>query len=338
MNLKILILPGDGIGTEVTRAAVRVLRRRGQEIRNHTLNLSEGLLGGIAIHKTGTPVPAGNRATQPLAADATLMGAVGLPGVRQRTAREAPRKRPARNSQGAGRLRQSAPGAHVPGAARFFAAQEPSGGRHRHDHRPRADRRPLLRHAARHLRRRRGDAGGQHHDLHARRNRARRPHGFPPGARRAARRSPPSTSRTCWRIRSSGAKWSSKWRKQYPDVELDHLLVDNCAMQLVLNPQPLRHHADRKHVRRYPERRRRGAGRLHRHAALGFLGDQKPPAPGSGCTSRCTARRPTSPARTRPIHSAPSARWPPCSNTVSADEGSRGGETRHRKGSRIAAT
>ena len=37
---------------------------------------------------------------------------------------------------------------------------------------------------------------------------------------------------------------SQLWRKvvieiarEYPDVELDHLLVDNCAMQLVLNPR-----------------------------------------------------------------------------------------------------
>ena len=69
---------------------------------------------------------------------------------------------------------------------------------------------------------------------------------------------------------------SQLWRKvvvevatEYPDVELDHMLVDNCAMQLVLNPQALRRRADREHVRRHPERRRRGAGRLDRHAAVG---------------------------------------------------------------------
>ena len=31
--------------------------------------------------------------------------------------------------------------------------------------------------------------------------------------------------------------WSSKWPREFPDVALDHLLVDNCAMQLVLNPR-----------------------------------------------------------------------------------------------------
>jgi 3-isopropylmalate dehydrogenase len=77
MNLKILILPGDGIGTEVTRAATQVLNAVAKKF-GHTLELSEGLLGGIAIHKTGTPFP---KETEELAlkADATLMGAVGLP-------------------------------------------------------------------------------------------------------------------------------------------------------------------------------------------------------------------------------------------------------------------
>ena len=77
MNLNVLVLPGDGIGTEVTREAVRVLQHVAAKWK-HTLNLSEGLLGGIAIHQTGTPFP---EATAKLAAsaDATLMGAVGLP-------------------------------------------------------------------------------------------------------------------------------------------------------------------------------------------------------------------------------------------------------------------
>src|SRR4051812_35810577 len=77
MNLNGSVLPGDGIGAEVTREAVRVLRHVAAKW-NHTLNLSEGLLGGIAIHKTGTPFPE-ETAKLAAAADATLMGAVGLP-------------------------------------------------------------------------------------------------------------------------------------------------------------------------------------------------------------------------------------------------------------------
>src|ERR1700730_15189558 len=77
MNLKVLILPGDGIGTEVTGAAVEVLKTVCKKF-GHTLELTEGLLGGVSIHKSGTPFP---KETEELAvkADATLMGAVGLP-------------------------------------------------------------------------------------------------------------------------------------------------------------------------------------------------------------------------------------------------------------------
>jgi 3-isopropylmalate dehydrogenase len=77
MNLNICILPGDGIGVEVTREAVRVLQTVTSKF-GHTLTLSEGLMGGIAIHKTGSPLP---QETSDLAlkADATLMGAFGLP-------------------------------------------------------------------------------------------------------------------------------------------------------------------------------------------------------------------------------------------------------------------
>src|ERR1700694_740425 len=77
MNLKILALPGDGIGAEVTREAVRVLRHVARKWK-HSLDLTEGLLGGIAIHKTGNPLPE-ETVRLASAADATLMGAVGLP-------------------------------------------------------------------------------------------------------------------------------------------------------------------------------------------------------------------------------------------------------------------
>ena len=77
MELNVLVLPGDGIGAEVTAEAVRVLNRVAAQYK-HTLNLTEGLLGGVAIHKTGEPLPAETERLA-LAADATLMGAVGLP-------------------------------------------------------------------------------------------------------------------------------------------------------------------------------------------------------------------------------------------------------------------
>src|SRR5581483_11063944 len=45
---------------------------------NHSVKLTEGLLGGIAINKTGTPFPPQTE-TLSQEADATLLGAVGLP-------------------------------------------------------------------------------------------------------------------------------------------------------------------------------------------------------------------------------------------------------------------
>src|SRR6266478_7764214 len=77
MQLNVLILPGDGIGAEVTREAVKVLEHVAHGF-HHQLSLSQGLLGGVAIHKTGTPLPQ-ETVDLALKADATLMGAVGLP-------------------------------------------------------------------------------------------------------------------------------------------------------------------------------------------------------------------------------------------------------------------
>jgi 3-isopropylmalate dehydrogenase len=77
LKLNVLVLPGDGIGAEVTREAVRVLRVVAEKWK-HQLTIKEGLLGGIAIHQTGTPFPPETEKLS-LKADAVLMGAVGLP-------------------------------------------------------------------------------------------------------------------------------------------------------------------------------------------------------------------------------------------------------------------
>jgi 3-isopropylmalate dehydrogenase len=76
-NKKLLVLPGDGIGPEVMRETRRVidwLDRR----RTVTFDISEGLVGGIAIDSTGSPCP---DATVEAAkqADAVLFGSVGGP-------------------------------------------------------------------------------------------------------------------------------------------------------------------------------------------------------------------------------------------------------------------
>src|ERR1700734_1993001 len=94
MQLNILLLPGDGIGTEVTREAVKVLQHVAKKF-GHRLTLNEGLLGGIAIHTTGSPLPP-ETVELALKADATFLGAVGLPEFDN----IAPEKRPERGLLG----------------------------------------------------------------------------------------------------------------------------------------------------------------------------------------------------------------------------------------------
>lgn len=78
MQLNILALPGDGIGVEVTREALKVLDRVADKF-GHKVSRKDALIGGIAIQKTGVPLPDETRRLA-IEADATLMGAVGLPG------------------------------------------------------------------------------------------------------------------------------------------------------------------------------------------------------------------------------------------------------------------
>jgi 3-isopropylmalate dehydrogenase len=77
MKAQIAVLPGDGIGPEVTAEAVRVLEAIGKRF-NHQFQMQQALLGGCAIDATGTALP---KETVEVcrAADAVLLGAVGGP-------------------------------------------------------------------------------------------------------------------------------------------------------------------------------------------------------------------------------------------------------------------
>ncbi|WP_439477913.1 3-isopropylmalate dehydrogenase [Brevundimonas sp.] len=73
----IVILPGDGVGPEVTDAAQAVLTVIG-DFFEHKFRFHEHLIGGAAIDATGDPLPA-ETVEACLAADAVLLGAVGGP-------------------------------------------------------------------------------------------------------------------------------------------------------------------------------------------------------------------------------------------------------------------
>ena len=74
---KILILPGDGIGTEIVAQALKVINSLNA---NHEMGMSlvHGLLGGIAYDETGSPMPDETIKTAK-SCDSILLGAVGGP-------------------------------------------------------------------------------------------------------------------------------------------------------------------------------------------------------------------------------------------------------------------
>jgi 3-isopropylmalate dehydrogenase len=234
MNLSILTLPGDGIGVEVTREAVKVLEHVAARY-SHTLSISEGLLGGIAIHKTGNPFPDDTRDLA-MKADATLMGAVGLPEFDNAP----PEKRPERGLLG------------IRKALGVYANLRPV-----RSYKALVDSSPLKNELVdgtdmiivREL------TGGLYYGT---------PRGISgSGPEERAVNTMVYTRAEIERVthmafelarkrrkkvtsvdKSNVLENSQLWRKVvvevaagYPDVALDHMLVDNCAMQLVLNPK-----------------------------------------------------------------------------------------------------
>jgi 3-isopropylmalate dehydrogenase len=213
---------------------VRVLRHVAAKWK-HALHIAEGLLGGIAIHKTGVPFPA-ETARLAAAADATLMGAVGLPEFDNAP----PEKRPEKGLLG---IRQ---------ALGVYANLRPV-----RAYKSQLDSSPLKNHLVegtdmiivREL------TGGIYYGT---------PRGITGnGAEMRAVNTMTYTRSEIERVarmafhlararrkkvtsvdKSNVLENSQLWRlvvtemgKDYPDVALDHMLVDNCAMQLILNPK-----------------------------------------------------------------------------------------------------
>jgi 3-isopropylmalate dehydrogenase len=234
MKLDILLLPGDGIGVEVIREASRVLRHVAEAF-GHQVSLKEGLLGGVAIHKTGNPFPDETRELA-LQADATLLGAVGLPEFDNAP----PDKRPERGLLG------------IRKALGVYANLRPV-----RSYRALIESSPLKNELVdgtdmiivREL------TGGLYYGT---------PRGISgAGADERAVNTMTYTRAEIERVahmafqvarkrrkkvtsvdKSNVLENSQLWRRvvtelsgQYPDVTLDHVLVDNCAMQLVLSPK-----------------------------------------------------------------------------------------------------
>lgn len=234
MDLNILVLPGDGIGTEVTREALRVLRHVAAKW-NHKLNVTEALLGGVAIHQTGNPFPL---ETERLAAeaDATLMGAVGLPEFDNAP----PEKRPEKGLLGirkalgvyanlrpvrayASQLDSSPLKNHLVEGTDMIIVRELTGGIYY------GSPRGII------------ESGAEVRAVNTMtytRSEIERV------ARMAFRLAQGRRKKVTSVDKSNVLENSQLWRRvvtevarEFPDVALDHMLVDNCAMQLILNPR-----------------------------------------------------------------------------------------------------
>ncbi|HET9845205.1 MAG TPA: 3-isopropylmalate dehydrogenase, partial [Nitrospira sp.] len=77
MKAKIAVLAGDGVGREIVPEAVKVLRAVGERCGHH-FEFTNGDIGGQAIDKIGVPLPQ-ETLTVSKQSDAVLLGAVGGP-------------------------------------------------------------------------------------------------------------------------------------------------------------------------------------------------------------------------------------------------------------------
>ncbi len=77
MNYNIAVIPGDGIGPEIVGASINVLNKIAEKF-NHTFDYKEVLAGGIAIDTCDTPLPQ-KTIDICLKSDAVLLGALGGP-------------------------------------------------------------------------------------------------------------------------------------------------------------------------------------------------------------------------------------------------------------------
>ena len=234
MRFRVAVLPGDGIGPEVIAQATRVLAAAGRRF-GHEFQLREGLIGGIAYDATGHPLP---QATLDLcrSSDAVLLGAVGGPKWD---------KLPVHLRPEAGALLPLRKALDVYANLRpavIFPAL--------------ADASTLKREVVEGLdilvvreltgglyfgeKRREEIPGGQRavdtlvYTTEEIRRVARRAFEL------ARTRKKKLTSVDKANVLESSRLWRevvTELAKDYPDVELNHMLVDNCAMQLVRNPK-----------------------------------------------------------------------------------------------------
>ena len=293
--MKIAVLPGDGIGTEIVAEAVRVL-----DALDLTFEMETALVGGAAYEAHGHPLP---DATLKLAkeADAVLFGAVG-------DWKYDKLERPLRPEQAILGLRKnlglfanfrpaicyeqlvdaSSLKPELVAGLDILIIRELTGdiyfgqprGRRTRRRRPLSRRRRSLRHDA----------------LLAPRDRTHRPRRLPGRAQAQQARDQRRQGQRAGDLpvlegRRDRGRRGISGRRARPHVRRQRR---HAAGQ---GAQEVRRGGHRQHVRRHPVGRGGDADRLDRHAALGVAERRATRA----CTSPATAARPTSPARASPI-------------------------------------
>ena len=231
MNYKIAVIKGDGIGPEIVEASMKVLDEIGKKY-NHQFAYSQVLAGGAAIDATGSPLPQKTVDTCK-ASDAVLLGALGgpkwdnLPGDKRPEAgllgiRKAlglfANLRPAMLFE---ELRDASPlkSEIIGDGLNVLVVRELTGdvyfGEKKRD----------------------GDFGASDLMNYTRPEVERIAHVAFESARK---RGGKVTSVDKANVLETSRFWRSvvlEVAKEYPDVELNHLYVDNAAMQLVINPR-----------------------------------------------------------------------------------------------------
>jgi len=229
--MNIAVLPGDGIGTEIIAQAVRVLRRL-----ELPLELEEAPVGGAGYAAAGDPLP---EATLALArkADAILFGAIGGPQFDSLPRDKRPERGLLRLRKELGLFANLRPAQVFPELAQASSLKP--------EHVAGLD--ILI------VRELTGDiyfgeprgistlAGGEREGVNTMRYRESEIRRIARVAFEAARR---RGKRLCSVDKANVLETTELWKqvvgelgKEYADVELTHMYVDNCAMQLVRAPK-----------------------------------------------------------------------------------------------------
>ena len=230
----IAVLPGDGVGPDVTREAIRILTRIGERF-NHHFEFREALVGGAALDKCGVPLPDDALALCKNS-QAVLLGAVGglkwdgnpphlkpeqaLLGLRKELGLYA-NLRPAKIYKSL--MEASTLKPEVLQGADILVIRELTGG--------------IYFGTPRGFYENGGDERAVNTLVYSASEVVRI-------ARVAFEASRLRKKKVCSVDKANILETSQLWRKvvirisaEYPDVELTHMYVDNCAMQLIRNPR-----------------------------------------------------------------------------------------------------